>query len=93
MTGILPWVLAGIGVLLIAVGVVGFAVWQRGGQRSSTIRRQTPQHKEGEGEFIYCHQCGKRAQPGDIFCRTCGTRLRRGSADYSEFSANINQDM
>jgi hypothetical protein len=81
MTGILPWGLAGIGVLLIVVGVVGFVVWQRGGQGFSTIRRQTPLHKEGEEESIYCHQCGKRAQPGDVFCRTCGTRLRRGSAD------------
>jgi hypothetical protein len=25
---------------------------------------------------IYCHQCGKRALPGDTFCRSCGTKLR-----------------
>jgi len=30
MTGILPWVLAGIGALLIVSGVAGFVVWQRG---------------------------------------------------------------
>lgn len=31
---------------------------------------------EGDGEAIYCHQCGTRANPGDQFCRTCGTRLQ-----------------
>jgi hypothetical protein len=81
MTGILPWVLAGFGVLLIVAGVVGFVVWQRGGQGSSTIRKKTPQRKEREEESIYCRQCGKRAQPGNIYCRTCGTRLRRGLAE------------
>jgi hypothetical protein len=81
MTGVLPWVLAGIGILLIAAGIVGFIVWQRGGQGSATGRRYTPHRKESENEFTYCHQCGKRAQAGDVFCRTCGTRLKRGSTD------------
>jgi hypothetical protein len=27
---------------------------------------------------IYCHQCGKRANPSDKFCRSCGARLRSG---------------
>jgi hypothetical protein len=78
MTGILPWVLAGIGLLLIVAGIVGFIVWQRGGQATNAVKRQKPRHQiEGEEEFIYCSQCGKRAQPGDVFCRTCGTRLKR----------------
>ena len=81
MTGILPWVLAGIGLLLIVAGIVGFVTWQRGGQVSTAVKRTTPIYKEAEEEFIYCSQCGKRAQPGDVFCRTCGTRLKRGSTD------------
>ena len=81
MTGILPWVLAGIGMLLIVAGIVGFVAWQRGGQGSVAGRRHMPHRKESEDEFIYCHQCGKRAQPADVFCRTCGTRLKRASAD------------
>ncbi len=81
MTGFLPWVLAGIGVLLIVAGIVGFVVWQRSSQGNIKVKKNTAQREESEDEFIYCHQCGKRAQPGDVFCRTCGTRLKRGSTD------------
>jgi hypothetical protein len=81
MTGILPWVLAGIGLLLIVAGVVGFIVWQRSSQGSLTGKKNKPHRNESEAEIIYCNQCGKRAQPGDIFCRTCGTRLKRGTTD------------
>ena len=81
MTGTLPWVFAGIGLLLIAAGVAGFVVWQRRSQGSLAGRKEKSHRKESEPEFIYCHHCGKRAQPGDVFCRTCGTRLKRGPAD------------
>jgi hypothetical protein len=81
ITGILPWILAGIGVILIVAGVVGFLVWQRGSQGTLKGKRKTHHHVESEDEFIYCSQCGKRAQPGDAFCRTCGTRLNRESTD------------
>ncbi len=81
MTGILPWVLAGIGILLIVSGVVAFFVWQRGSQGSSKSKKPARKLGENEDGFTYCHQCGKRAQPGDIFCRTCGTRLKRGSTE------------
>jgi len=81
MTGILPWVLAGIGLLLIVAGIAGFVAWQRGGQVSVPAKKEGHHHIDGEEEFIYCHQCGKRAQSGDIFCRTCGTRLKRTPAD------------
>jgi len=83
MTGILPWVLAGAGVVLILGGAAGLVAWQRG-SRSGPRR---PRHRSGGGapakteakadSAIYCHRCGKRAQTGDTFCRTCGTRLRR----------------
>jgi hypothetical protein len=81
MTVILPWILAGIGVLLIAAGVVGFVAWQRGGRGFQNHKKHTHHHTESVDEFTYCHQCGKRAQPGDVFCRTCGTRLKRGSTE------------
>ena len=81
MTGILPLILAGIGMLLIVAGIIGFVVWQRGAQGSQLARVRVAKGEENEDEFIYCHQCGKRAQPGDIFCRTCGTRLKKGSED------------
>lgn len=28
-----------------------------------------------EKSQVYCHQCGKRARPGDLFCRVCGSKL------------------
>jgi hypothetical protein len=79
MTGILPWVLAGIGLLLIVAGIFGFVTWQRDGQAPASGSRDTPGRKENEEMFIRCQQCGERAQPEDVFCRTCGTRLKRGT--------------
>jgi hypothetical protein len=77
---ILPWALGVIGIGLIVGG--GWWYWQSGRgkdretaprrRRASAGSREVPQ-TEG---FIYCHQCGSRAGPGDRFCRTCGTRLR-----------------
>lgn len=78
----LPWLLGILGVALI----VGGAVWywrsgrsspaaqkpRRRGRRSAE-RESAPAAVEGH---VYCHQCGKRAAPGDRFCRTCGTQLR-----------------
>ena len=73
VTGILPFVLV--------AGLVGFVVWQRGSRGPATGRRHVSPPKDGNDEFIYCQQCGKRAQAGDVFCRTCGTRLRKEPAE------------
>ena len=81
MNDILPWLLAGLGLVLIAAGVIGYIIWQRGGAKRP-IRKQKNQNSIiSNDESIYCHQCGKRAQPGDIFCRTCGTRLKRDGSE------------
>jgi hypothetical protein len=79
MSGVLPWVLAGIGGALIVVGIVGgLYMWKNGTRRSSASRKRHPQPQQAsETCEIYCHQCGKRAQPGDVFCRTCGVRLQK----------------
>jgi hypothetical protein len=81
MTGILPWVLAGIGLLLIIAGIVGFVTWQRGGLVTGAVKGKVSLQNDGDKDYIYCHQCGKRAQPGDVFCRSCGTRLKRSSTN------------
>ncbi len=84
----LPWVLGGLGLVLILGG--GIWYWQSGRQSSSREsdkrrRRKTSStistpavagNESPESEFIYCHQCGKRAGPNDRFCRACGARLR-----------------
>lgn len=79
----LPWILAFLGVGLLVGG--GLWYWQSGkGKESPEPRRRRRSTGASEppvvepGSDIYCHQCGKRAGPGDRFCRTCGTRLRVG---------------
>jgi len=78
MSSVLPWVLAGIGGALIVVGIVGgFFIWKSGTRRPFASRkRHALLQQVNKTGAIYCHQCGKRAQPGDVFCRTCGMRLR-----------------
>lgn len=77
---LLPWALAGLGVLLIAGGAYWY--WQSGRWIIAPSRHRH-RTKQSEGNLlqpdgdIYCHQCGKRAEPTDVFCRSCGTRLRR----------------
>lgn len=84
---ILLWTLGGVGVLLIAGGGLWF--WRTGlsqpNRAFAARRRHAPRQRTLQaGETtpadaagaIYCHQCGRRAQPGDLFCRACGTKFR-----------------
>jgi hypothetical protein len=73
----LPYLLGGLGVLLIVGGGIYF--WQTGREKPTVRKRHRARDEDRDSEDVYCHQCGKRAQPGDRFCRTCGTRLRRES--------------
>jgi hypothetical protein len=84
LASMLPWFLGGLGVLLI----VGGAIWYRQSGRGETSQPQRRRRGKAqvasasapaaETGFVYCHQCGKRAGPGDRFCRSCGTPLRTG---------------
>jgi hypothetical protein len=75
LSNYLPYILGGLGILLILGG--GWYFWQSSRGKGSPRQRHRASDEEYEGGEVYCHQCGKRAQPGDRFCRTCGTRLRR----------------
>lgn len=75
LSNYLPYILAGLGVLLILVG--GLYFWQTSKGKSGRRLRHRAREVESDGGDVYCHQCGKRAQPADRFCRTCGTRLRK----------------
>lgn len=82
---VLPWVLGGLGLGLIVLGMFVLFGFLKGEnarsiglarrKRSRTVR--LPRPEAGEETATYCHACGNRAQPGDQFCRTCGSRLRR----------------
>jgi hypothetical protein len=73
----LPYIIGGLGVILIVGGLVYY--WQSGRSGSKKPRRR--QHARAEGEEnesgVYCAQCGTRARNGDRFCRTCGSRIRQ----------------
>lgn len=77
------YILGFLGVMLIVVGLIWY--WQSGSssQPESGHKRHTshsqPEAVQSAGQ-IYCHECGKRAQPSDKFCRACGVRLRREDA-------------
>lgn len=79
----LPWVLGGLGLLLLASGVWWYVQLGREKEPERRTRRRALRAEpalegvEADEGAVYCHQCGKRAGEGDRFCRACGTRLRR----------------
>ena len=78
---ILPLALGILALVLIFGG--GYWYWRSGREAPAPKRSRTRRTSAAEASppaaeagSIYCHQCGKRANPGDSFCRSCGTRLR-----------------
>jgi hypothetical protein len=76
----LPYIIGGLGVVLILGGIVYY--WRAGRKPSKSSRRRTHAHTEPEesSEDAYCPQCGARAKANDRFCRVCGARLRNQEA-------------
>lgn len=75
LSNYLPYLFGIIGAVLIAGGF--FYFWRSGGARRPAGRKSHPSRAQKEtGNDVYCHQCGARAQRGDLFCRVCGTKLR-----------------
>jgi hypothetical protein len=78
---VLPWILGILALVLIFGG--GYWYWRTGREDSTPKRRRRSKGSTNnedrtslETGNIYCHQCGKRASPGDSFCRACGSKLR-----------------
>lgn len=76
----LPIILAGFGVLLVAVGVFAFLRTRAGRTPRSKPRRRRRARQGSDDKLesspIYCHVCGSQANASDHFCRRCGTKLR-----------------
>lgn len=73
----LPYVIGGLGVIMIVGGLVYFL---RSGSKSvkkSRRRQHTSENAEESESDVYCAQCGMRAHNGDRFCRVCGSRIRQ----------------
>lgn len=73
----LPYIIGGVGVILIVGGLVYY--WQSGRSGSKKPRRRQRSQADREETAVdaYCAQCGTRARGGDRFCRTCGARIRQ----------------
>jgi hypothetical protein len=77
----LPWLLGGLGAVLVAGGVIWYLRLSRPAPAPAQGRPSRRRRRAGaeiEASPIYCHNCGTRAGPSDVFCRQCGTKLRRG---------------
>ena len=70
----LPYIIGGLGVIMIVGGLVYYRQSGRSGSKKSRRRRATNEESESG---VYCAQCGSRARGGDRFCRTCGSRIRQ----------------
>jgi len=71
--------LIGLAVILFIIAIYFVFRFNKVEITFSENKRHKP-HKSAPDEpqeGIFCHQCGKRAAPGDMFCRACGTHLRK----------------
>lgn len=78
-TQILPFIIAGVGLVVLIIGVL----WYMGKQkeifpkpRQRHVASKKTSARQDEGNEIFCHRCGRRADSGDVFCRSCGTKLK-----------------
>ena len=77
----LPWVVGGVGLVLILGGVVWFMATRNRSANSSAMKRHRSTSRQNEmaasqTDQIFCPKCGRRASSSDLFCRACGNRLR-----------------
>jgi hypothetical protein len=84
---LLPWIIGGFGVLLIAAGAIWY--WRTGHAPAAALEPGKKRHgarvgrpasavstAEADDEGVFCHNCGKKASPSDVFCRACGTKIK-----------------
>lgn len=82
---ILPYLLGGLGLILVVVSIFLYVHSRRETQRKKIKlgfdTEVQPDKSHGEigvdPSTIYCHQCGTKASVSDRYCRHCGASLRR----------------
>ena len=79
----LPFILGGVGLVLIAAGVIVYLRLQKKDSEVSQPRKRKRQRKTASGyqeevdaSPVYCHICGDEAGASDHYCRRCGAELR-----------------
>lgn len=72
----LPYIIGGLGIIMIAGGLMYYFQWGRHAAGRGKPRRRSHANDDSNATSVYCPQCGSRAKPSDRFCRTCGARLR-----------------
>jgi len=80
----LPYILGGVGFVLIAVGVVMYVRFKQQDprapqpQKRKRRRKTTSKYREEvDASPVYCHLCGAQAGASDHYCRRCGAQLRQ----------------
>lgn len=79
-----PWIIGGVGLLMLAGGLIWFGVTRnREAAAAHSAKRRhrssrVPAVKPGieNASHVYCSQCGRKAPSTDTFCRSCGNRLK-----------------
>ena len=77
LNNFLPYIIGGVGVILIVGGLVYYRQTGRSGSKKSRRRQHVRADSEESTSDVYCAQCGTRAHSGDRFCRVCGSRIRQ----------------
>ncbi len=69
-----PWVLGGIGILMIGTGL--FLYWrsEKGGS-SVHLRKALNIGGNSAKKALYCPKCGSKTRKNDLYCRECGHKL------------------
>ncbi len=73
----LPYVIGGVGLLLIVGGVIYYLQAGKTDTKKSRKRAREKSDEDESGDDVYCAQCGTRARGGDRFCRICGSRIKQ----------------
>ncbi|TET35768.1 MAG: hypothetical protein E3J69_04720 [Anaerolineales bacterium] len=79
----LPYILGGVGLVLIAAGAIVYVRFKRQDSATSQPRKRKRRRKttgesreEVDASPVYCHLCGVQGGASDHYCRRCGAQLR-----------------